>query len=186
MLEAFGIGAANLLRPEVIGLLIAGSTMGYVFGILPGLGGTAAMALCLPFLFGADVHAAMYLLAGIIGANACGGAVTAILLNTPGTAVNAATTLDGYPMAQKGKAQEALSLAALSSLFGAIFGIVVLVLLIPILTALIMRFGPAEYFMLCLLAFVVIATAIRGNVIKGLASVCVGLLLSFTSAHPKT
>jgi len=183
MLEAIGSGASGLLRPEVIGFLLLGSFLGYVFGILPGLGATSAMAISLPMVYGMEPLLAMYYLAGIMGSVACGGSISAILLNTPGTAVNAATCLDGYPMAQKGEAGKALSTAAFASLLGAIVGILVLIALVPLVRAIIMSFTPPEFFMMCFVGLVVVAIAVRGNVVKGLASGCGGVLVSFIGYH---
>ena len=141
------------------------------------------MALSLPLIYGMDPLLAMYYLAGIMGSVACGGSISAILLNTPGTAVNAATCLDGYPMAQKGEAGRALSIAAFSSLLGAIVGLVVLIALVPLVRAIIMSFTPPEFFMMCFVGLVVVAIAVRGNVVKGLASGCGGVLISFIGYH---
>jgi len=186
MLEGIGSALNILLTGEAIGLLILGCLIGYIFGLLPGLGATAALALSLPLVIRMDPIVAMYLLAGIMGSQTCGGAITAILLNTPGTPVNAATCLDGYPMAQKGEAGKALSIAAFSSLFGAVVGVFILVALVPVVRAMIMSFTPPEFFMLCFVGLATVAVAVRGNVIKGLASACAGVLIGFTGYHYMT
>jgi len=177
-LDAFLSVLTALGQLDSLGMLLLGSSIGFMFGMLPGLGGTAALALSLPLVYGMDPDAAMYLLSGIIGAVACPGAITAIILNTPGTAVNAATCLDGYPMAQKGEAGRAISIAAFASLAGALFGIFILVILIPVVRTVIMSFTPPELFMLCAVGLVTATVAIKGNTIKGLISGCLGLLMA--------
>lgn len=179
MWDAFSAALMALGQLNSLIMLLLGSVMGFVFGILPGLGGTAALALALPLVYGMEPESAMYLLSGIIGSVACPGAVSAILLNTPGTAVNAATCLDGYPMAQRGEADRALSIAAVASLAGAMFGLITLSVLIPVVRSIIMAFTPPELFMLCMVGLVTATVAIKGNPIKGLISGCLGLLFAF-------
>ncbi len=179
MLEALSLALESLMTPGAILFLLLGTVIGYVFGILPGLGGTAALALALGLLFGMEPAQGFLFMAGIMGTVAVGGSVTAILLNTPGTAVSAATCLDGYPMAQRGEAGRALSVAAIASGAGELVGLLVLLALIPVVRAVILAFSPAEFFMLILMGLATIGVAVRGNVIKGLLSAVMGLLLSF-------
>lgn len=179
MIEGILSALSTLVQPEALFLLVLGTVIGFIFGVLPGLGGSAALALALPLIFGMNPSVAMYFLAGILGSNPCGGSITAILLNTPGSAVNAATCLDGYPMAKKGEAGRAISLAAWASGLGALFGVVVLIVLIPVVRAVIMNLSPVEFFMLCLLGISIVPLSVRGNMVKGFASVCIGILLSF-------
>jgi putative tricarboxylic transport membrane protein len=179
MLHYVWIAVSELGHVQSLGMLALGCLVGYVFGVLPGLGGTAAMALCLPLIYGMRPGAALYLLGGIMGAVTCGGAVTAVLLNTPGTAVNAATCLDGYPMAQRGEAGRAISIASFSSLLGGAFGIITLIVLVPVMRAVVMAFSPPELFMMALLGLVTATVAIRGHIIKGLISTTLGLLIAF-------
>jgi len=179
MLDAFSQALNGLMGAGPVLLLLLGFIIGYVFGALPGLGGSAAIALSLPFIFGMNPSHALYFLAAIVGSQTVGGSISAILLNTPGTAVNAATCLDGYPMAVKGEAGKALSVAAISSGAGAVFGLLVLVILLPVVRTIILSFGPPEFFMLCLMGLTVVSVAIRGNIVKGIVSTALGLLFSF-------
>jgi putative tricarboxylic transport membrane protein len=178
MVEAF-IGALGFMaQPGVVTVIVLGCAIGFVFGLIPGLGSVQALALVLPFTFGWDPMTAMFLYAGIMGSTSEGGSISAILLNTPGSVVNAATCFDGYPMTRRGEAGRALGLAAASSSLGALFGIVVLVLLIPVVRPIVLAFGPPEFFWLVLFGLVTITFAARGNLFKGLATGGVGILIS--------
>ena len=107
--------ASRLAEPAAILMLLLGTTLGVVFGALPGLGTITALAVVLPFTFGMDPMLAMFLYAGIISSGTFGGSIPAILLNTPGTPPNAATCLDGYPMTQRGEGARALAVPAPSA-----------------------------------------------------------------------
>ena len=124
---------SDLLQPWSMFYLILGVVIGLVFGVLPGLGGTTALALLIPFSIGMTASDAIILMAGVMASTPTSGAVTAILLNTPGTAPNAATTLDGYPLAKQGKAGLAIGAASMASGLGGILGIIFLIAMIPIL-----------------------------------------------------
>lgn len=179
MVEALIAAIGRLADPGVLLVIFLGSAFGFILGLIPGLGGVQGLALAMPFTFGWDPLVAMFFYAGIMGAVSEGGSVTAILLNTPGTAINAATCFDGYPMARRGEAGRALGLAAISSALGSLFGIVVLVLLIPAVRPLVLSFGPPEFFWLVFFGLLTIAFAARGNLFKGLATGGCGILLSF-------
>lgn len=178
MFDAFATAAALMADPGVIAVIVMGSAFGFIFGLMPGLGSVQGLALALPFTFGWDPLVAMFFYAGIMGSTSEGGSVTAILLNTPGTPINAATCFDGYPMARRGEAGRALGLAAASSSLGALFGIVVLTLLIPAVRPIVLSFGPPEFFWLVVFGLVTITFAARGNLFKGLAAGGVGVLVS--------
>lgn len=177
MLEPLLEALAQLLSwPSVLYLLL-GTLFGLIFGVIPGLGGTIALVLLLPLTFGMDSQHAIVLLSASLGGVAFGGSISAILINTPGTAPNAATCLDGYPMAKQGRTSEALGISATSSALGAIFGLGVLVMLLPFARGLIMAFSPPEFFWLTIVGLAVIATIGRGNFLKGLISAGIGLLV---------
>ncbi len=163
---------------QVILLLCLGTVVGLIFGAMPGIGAIQAMVLSLPFTFGMDPARAMFFFTGIMGAVAFGGSISAILFNIPGTAVNAATCFDGHPMARKGEAGRALGISATASGLGAFFGILVLVLLIPLVRTIVMAFGPPEFFMLILFGLMTVTFATRGNMLKGLAAAGVGIIIS--------
>ena len=178
MLEATALAIAALAQPIVICYLIVGTIVGLVFGVLPGLGGVVALTISLPFTFGMKPIHAMFLYSGIMGSITFGGSISAVLLNTPGTAHNAATCIDGYPMTQAGQGAKAVGIAATASGFGAFFGVFVLLGLIPIVRRVVLAFGPPEVFSLVLFGLVTVAFASRGNMIKGLAVGGLGVLLS--------
>jgi len=170
--------AARLAEPAAILMLLLGTTLGVVFGALPGLGTITALAVVLPFTFGMDPMLAMFLYAGIISSGTFGGSVPAILLNTPGTPPNAATCLDGYPMTQRGEGARALAVSATACFVGSVGGAVVLFALLPVVKPVVFAFGPPEFFWLVVFGLVTIAFAARGNMVKGLVGGGLGILIS--------
>lgn len=165
---------------------LLGTLIGMFFGILPGVSGITGMALLIPFTFTWDLIPTILLFGSIYGGGTYCGSITAILVNIPGTAPNAATCLDGYPMAQKGEAKTALGASAAASALGAAFGVFVLIAMLPVMRATVLAFGPAEFFMLAILGLAVIAVVSEGNMLKGLAAGGVGLLLAFWGRDPVT
>ncbi len=163
-----------------------GTLIGMFVGAVPGLGGPVTVAVLIPVTFGMDHNMALVFLAAIIGGTSFGGSVTAILLNIPGTGKNVATCFDGFAMTQNGEPGRALGISATASALGAIFGLVVLVLLIPIVKLILMAFGPPEFFMLTLLGLSVIAVITRGSPLKGFISAGFGFLLSFIGLNAFT
>lgn len=170
----------NILYP------IAGTLIGMFFGVLPGVGPITAMALLLSFTFGWDLIPVILIFAAMQGGGSQGGAITSILVNIPGTAPNAATIMDGYPMCQKGEAKRAIGASASASGLGSLVGIGFLVLLIPVMREIVLAFGPSEFFMLGVLGLTVIAVVSEGNVIKGLAAGGLGLMIAFIGEDPMT
>ncbi|HET7681053.1 MAG TPA: tripartite tricarboxylate transporter permease [Xanthobacteraceae bacterium] len=159
--------------------LFAGVVVGLIFGIVPGIGGTTAIALLMPLTLGMDPRNAMMLMGGIMGAVSAGGSITSILINTPGGAPNAATCFDGYPMAQQGKAGAAIGAAAAASTLGGLFGIILLIAIIPVLKQVVLLFGPPEFFMLALMGLAAVALSTGGQFLRGLIAGGIGLMLSF-------
>lgn len=184
MLQAILAGVAEVFSWPTFLYVMIGSAVGQVFGVLPGLSGSIAMALLIPMTFGMSAAEAMALLGGAMGAVTFGGAITAILFNTPGTPNNAATCLDGYPMAKQGKAGVALGAAATASALGAIFGLVVLTAVIPIMRQIVLAFGPPEYFMLAIFGLTIIASVSEGSFLNGLIAGAFGLFLSMIGLSP--
>lgn len=178
-IEAFTIATNTVFSWPTFGVLVLGTLVGLIFGMFPGLGGPVALALLIPLSFGMDQGSAMVLFGAAMGGVTFGGSITAILLNTPGTAPNAATMFDGYPMARQGRAGEAIGASAASSAIGAIIGLVFLIALIPVARTVILAFQPPEFFWLAVFGLSVIAVVSMGNVLKGLVSGGVGLLISF-------
>jgi putative tricarboxylic transport membrane protein len=162
--------------------LLAGVMLGLCFGVIPGLGGTTALALLIPVTYGMESLDAMYLAGGVMGATSFGGSITAILLNTPGTAPNAATCFDGYPLAQQGKAGLASGASAAASALGGLIGLFTLLAFIPIAKQVVLTFGPAEFFLLTILGLAAIAVSVRGKLLRGLIAGGVGLIFAFVGS----
>ena len=178
MIEAMIAALANMSDPAVIADICLGTLLGVIFGVIPGLGSVIAMTLIMPFTFGWDPIVAMYVFAGIIGTASTGGAVPAILLNTPGTIANVCTTFDGFPMTRRGEGGRAIGLAATASGLGTLFSIVVLAALLPVAKLLILWFTPPDFFWMVILGLIAVTFASRQNMVKGLAAGGVGILLS--------
>src|SRR6202034_3929772 len=122
MFDAWLAGVEGLLQVRELMFLSLGMGIGLLFGALPGLGGATALALLMPLTYGLEPLTAVALAGGVMGAWAMGGSVTAILLNPPGSAPNAATCIDAYPLAQQGKAGYAIGAAATANSLGGIIG----------------------------------------------------------------
>lgn len=186
MLEAALAGAATIFSFPAIAFVLLGTVLGMTFGAMPGLGGIVVLALLLPLTVGMDANTTMALFGAALGGVAFGGSISAILINVPGTAPNAATCLDGYPMARNGESGKALGISATASALGALFGIVVLVALIPVAQTIILAFAAPEFFMLTILGISVIALVTRGNLMNGLAAGGLGILLALFGYDPIT
>lgn len=161
-MDAFIEGIIGVARIDVLLALIVGTLGGLVIGAVPGVGAAVAIAIVLPATFSLDPLVGLTLLLGIYGTSMVGGAIPAILINTPGTPVNALTTYDGYPMAQKGQAARALTLAYMASFYGGLFSIVCLILLTPLLATIAPLFGSRDIFMAALLGAILVVVSHRG------------------------
>ncbi|QBY01463.1 hypothetical protein E2K80_12625 [Rhodophyticola sp. CCM32] len=157
-------GAAMLARWDVLAALLIGSIGGVIIGAIPGVGPAVAIAILLPATFAFDPIVGLTVLLGIYGSSMYGGAIPAVLINTPGTAVNALTSYDGYPMTKAGEAHRALSLAYSASFWGGIFGILCLILLSPALAWVAPMFGSREIFLAALLGIILVILAHRGQI----------------------
>ena len=171
----FGFGVA--LQPQNLAWCFAGVLLGNLIGVLPGLGPISAISILLPLTYALHPVPAILMLAGIFYGAQYGGAIGAILLNLPCHPPHAVTCLDGYPMAQAGRAGAALGIAMLASFVAASVGIVVMILASPALVAVSFRFGPPEIFAIMLLGLLAGATLSRGAPLKGVAMVTLGLVL---------
>lgn len=157
-------GAEMLARWDVMLALLVGSVGGVIIGAIPGVGPAVAIAILLPATFSLDPIVGLTMLLGIYGSSMYGGAIPAVLINTPGTAVNALTSYDGYPMTQRGEPHRALSLAYGASFWGGMFGIVCLILLSPVLARIAPMFGSREIFLAALLGIILVVLAHRGQI----------------------
>lgn len=157
-------GLEMLARWDVFLALFVGSVGGVVIGAIPGVGPAVAIAILLPATFSLDPIVGLTMLLGIYGSSMYGGAIPAVLINTPGTAVNALTSYDGYPMTKRGEAHRAVSLAYSASFWGGIFGILCLILLSPVLAVIAPMFGSREIFLAALLGIILVILAHRGQI----------------------
>jgi putative tricarboxylic transport membrane protein len=181
MFDAFIDGLLLVLQWKAFSLMMVGMGLGFIVGLLPGIGGAATLALMLPFVFKMSPAEAFAFLLGMHAVAATTGDITSILFGVPGEAISAATVVDGHPMAKNGEAGRALGAALMSSLVGALIGALVLALAIPIVRPLVLSFGSPELFMLAMVGIACI-TSLSGlgarSQIRGFAMGFFGLLLS--------
>ena len=170
----------NILYP-VVGTLLA-----MVFSFLPGIGGVTLLALAVPWTFSWDPLPTVLLFGALVGGGTFMGSVTSILFNIPGTAPNAATMLDGYPMAQQGEARTAIACSATASALGSTVGIILLVAFIPVVRRVLLLFGPLEFLLLAIWGLATIALVSRRAVLKGLIAAGLGLMVGFVGMDPRT
>lgn len=171
------IGLQSAMQPITLLYCFIGVFLGTLIGVLPGIGALAAISLLLPITYHIPPTAAIVMLAGVYYGAQYGGSTASILLNLPGTPSSAVACLDGYPMAQKGRAGVALFMTTIASFVGSMLGIAMLVAFAPSIAELGLKFGPAEYFSMMLLGLVAASTMASGSPLKGLAMVILGLLL---------
>ena len=186
MLDQILIGAGALLDPIMIGAIAVGVFGGILIGILPGLTSTLGVALLIPVTFSMPPQAGLAMLGGIYVASTYSGAITAVLLNIPGTPAAVATLLDGHPMSEKGESTRALALATFGSSIGGVVSVFALLFLGPSLARFSLHFGPPEYFILAIFGITVIASLSAGAMEKGLIAGAAGLLISTIGYHPMT
>jgi putative tricarboxylic transport membrane protein len=186
MLHLWLSGLGGLLQARELLFLALGMLIGLFFGAIPGLGGATALALLTPLTYGLDPFTALALAGGVMGAVPMGGSISAILLNAPGSAPNAATCLDGHPLAQQGKAGLALGAAASANAIGGIIGTISVLAILPIAKDLVLLFGPPELFLLAVLGLIVVATASRGKMLRGLIAGAFGLMIAFIGYNDVT
>ncbi len=179
-------GLTLILDPFNIGLIFAGVVIGVTVGALPGLSSPMAVALLLPFTITLDPVPAICMMAALYCAGTFGGSITAILINAPGAPPAAATALDGYPMAKRGEAGRALGLAAVSSVLGGIFSLVVFLFAAPLLAKIALQFRPPEYFALTVFALSMLASISGKSSLRNLIAGAFGVLLGTAGIHLTT
>ena len=178
LINAFASGFSQIFVWTTFGLMLVGIGIGFIVGILPGLGGPATIALMLPFIVKMNPVEAFALLLGMASVLGTTGDITSILFGVPGEPTTAATIIDGHPMAKRGEAGRALGAVLMSSLVGAIFGAFALALLIPVVRPLILTFGSPELFMLAVLGLTFVSSLSGGAFLKGLLGAGMGLFLA--------
>mgnify|MGYP002624042538 CR=1 FL=1 len=164
--------------------LLVGSVGGVLIGAIPGVGPAVAIAILLPATFSMDPIVGLTVLLGIYGSSMYGGAIPAILINTPGTAVNALTTYDGFPMTTRGEARRALSLAYSASFFGGVVSVIALILFAPVLAKVAPMFGSREIFLAALLGIILVVIAHRGQTLIAAALASFGIFLNTVGLEP--
>ncbi|MEA2870389.1 MAG: putative tricarboxylic transport rane protein [Hyphomicrobiales bacterium] len=172
--------------PMNIFLCFVGAMVGTLIGVLPGIGPLATIAMLLPITFGLPPVGALIMLAGIYYGAQYGGSTTSILINIPGESSSVVTALDGHQMAKQGRAGPALAIAAIGSFIAGTFSTVLVAALGVPLTAVALKFGPAEYFSLMVLGLVFAVVLARGSVLKALAMIMMGLLMSTVGSDIET
>lgn len=181
---AYGFEVA--LQPQALLFCLIGVTIGTAVGVLPGIGAIAAISMALPLTYGLDTTVALIMLAGIFYGAQYGSSTAAILLNLPGTPTSAVTCLDGYPMAQQGKAGVALFVTTISSFIGGSFAIVLLMAVAPALARAALQFSATEYVAIMLLGLVAASSMSSGSAFKGLAMVTLGLTIGLVGIDINT
>ncbi len=175
---------SELIQPLNLLLMVAGTAVGIIFGAIPGLSGTMAVMLFMPLTYAMESSTAIiFLLALWIGG--CSGAfIGSVLLGIPGSASAVATCWDGHPMAKKGQASKALAIGMTASFVGTFFSAIIGGLLAEAVADVAFLMGPWEYAALCLLAMTMVLAISKGNMFKGLASTCIGILLATVGYSP--
>ncbi len=176
-IDSLLLGFSVAFRPDVLWYAFVGCLVGTLVGVLPGIGPLAGISILLPATFGLDATKAVIMLAGIYYGSQYGGSTTSILMRIPGEASSVMTCIDGYAMAQKGRAGAALSIAAVGSWIAGTFGVVVLTLIAPPLAGFALRFGPPEYTALLVLGLIFLAYMSSTALPRTLLMAAVGLLL---------
>ena len=179
LLNALGTASLHFLEFNSLIFLLAGTLCGLLFGAIPGLGGTTSLALLIPLTFGMDKADAIMLMGGSMAATSTGGSISAILLNTPGIAPNAATMFDGFPLAQQGRAGEAIGAAATASALGGLIGVFTLILVIPIAKQIVLLFSPPEFFLLAVFGLCAIAVSTGTRLLQALIAAIFGFICAF-------
>ncbi len=176
---------AMLSSPQTMGLMLVAVVIGLIVGVTPGIGGRLSIALAIPFVYGMDKMAGAVFLLTMHAVNGTSGQISSIMFGVPGDGDDAATTIDGYPMAQKGEAGRALGASITASGVGGIIGAFVFALMIPVLEPVILAFSPAEFFLLAILGITFIAfLSGGGNIFKGIILGLFGMLLSTIGLDP--
>ena len=179
MFDQIIVGILLAMSWEALALVALGVFVGITVGAIPGLGSTTATAILVPLSFFMPPTLGIPFLLGLHKGGLFGGSIPAVLVNTPGTASAAATTLDGYPLAQKGEAKSAIQMALYSSTIGDTFSDIVLIVAALPLAAIALLFGPAEFFSLMVVGLTIIATVTGGSPEKGIISALIGLMIGF-------
>lgn len=176
----------TITSPSHFAYLLFGVSIGLVVGVFPGLGGIAGLSLLLPFLYGMDEVSALATLVGLVAVIPTSATFSSILMGIPGSSSSQATVLDGFPLAKRGQAARALGAAFFASLFGGLFGAIILTFFVQIARPFILIFGSAELFMLAIFGLSMVGSLSGKSLVKGILACVFGLLVGGIGAAPAT
>ncbi|MEU8386380.1 tripartite tricarboxylate transporter permease, partial [Streptosporangium sp. NPDC048865] len=179
-------GFATALTPVNLLYALVGVTLGTLVGVLPGIGPAMTVALLLPITFTVPPASAFIMFAGIYYGGMYGGSTTSILLNTPGESSSMITALEGNKMAKRGRAAQALATAAIGSFVAGSIATALLVVAAPLVVDFAISFGPEDYFALAVLAFTAVSSVLSRSVVRGLASLGLGLVIGLVGIDQQT
>ncbi len=186
MMEAVGYFFMSWLDWQMLLLTALGTFAGIYIGAIPGLSVTMAVSILISFTFKWDVNHALALISGIYLGGVYGGSRSAILLNIPGAPAAIATGLDGYPMAKRGEAGEAIGLTTVVSVYGGFIGILALAVAAPLVADLALMFGPRDYLLLAIWGILLVGSLSGGSLAKGVFSGALGALIACVGLDPMT
>ena len=186
MNQSFEYFAMAWSNPDLFLLTAAGTFAGIYIGAIPGLSVTMAVSILISFTFSWEVNEALALMAGVFLGGVYGGSRTAILLNIPGAPSALVTALDGYPLARKGKAGQAIGLSTIMSFIGGLLGISVLMVAAPIISNFTLAFAPRDYFLLAVLGLLLVGSLAADSFSKGVFCGALGVLLATVGLDPLT
>lgn len=178
MSETLFAAMQMVFDPYGLFLLAAGVFLGIIFGAVPGLTATMGVAILIPLTFVLEPAAGIVMLVGIYCGGIFGGAISAVLVNIPGTPSGMMTTLDGYPMGQRGEAGKAIGFATVASFMGGMISAVILIVAAPLLAQFALKFGPVEYFAIAVFGLSIIASVAGESMVKGLISGVLGMMVT--------
>src|SRR4029453_6596435 len=186
LIANLGIGFGAAVTPINLGFCLFGGLSGTLIGVPPGIGPIATIAMLLPVTFGLSPLGALIMLAGIYYGAQYGGSTTAILGNLPGESSSVVPCIDGYQMAQKGRAGAALAIAAVGSLFAGCVGTILIAAFAPVLAAFAVKFRSPEYFALMLFGLIAAVILAHGSVVKAVGMVILGLLVGLIGTESQS
>src|SRR5919197_3771386 len=179
-------GFATAATPVNLVYALIGVLLGTAVGVLPGLGPALTVVLLLPVTFALEPVSAFIMFAGIYYGAMYGGSTTSILLNTPGESASIVTSLEGNKMAKRGRGGAALCTAAIGSFVAGTIGTLGITFVAPVVVEIALRFGPADYFSLMVLAFITVSAVLGNSAIRGLTSLFFGIFLGFIGVDRQT
>ncbi|MFD1037276.1 tripartite tricarboxylate transporter permease [Virgibacillus byunsanensis] len=178
------IGVQEVINIQTLLLILGSVLMGILFGAIPGLTASLGIALLLPFTFALGPVNGLSALIGVYVGATSGGLISATLIGIPGTGASIVTTFDGYPLAQKGGANKALSIGVFASLIGGIISMILLTSISPLLAQVALQFGPWEYFALGIFGLSIVVSVSSDHMLKGLIAGCLGVMITLVGLDP--